>query len=84
MAGSGTSVGTVIRWDSDRQIGIIESPDLPGGCSVAAAALHPSAGGALRAGQVVEVEWVEAGTSTHPFRAERVTPRDHLQATPGG
>jgi CspA family cold shock protein len=84
MARSGTSVGTVVRWDADRDVGVIESPDLPDDCWVEAAALHPSAGGALRAGQVVEVEWAETGTSPHPFRAERVTPRDHLQATPGG
>ena len=84
MARSGTSVGTVVRWDADSDVGIIEFPDLPGDCSVESAALHPTAGGALRAGQVVEVVWSETGTGAHPFRAERVTPRDHLQATPGG
>ena len=84
MARSGTSVGTVIRWDGDRQIGVIESPDLPGDCSVEAAALDATAGGALRAGQVVEVEWDETDASSHPFRAHRVTRRDDLQATPGG
>jgi CspA family cold shock protein len=84
MARSGTSVGTVVRWDGDRKAGVIELTDLRGDCSVEAATLHPSARGTLRAGQVVEVEWAETGDSDHPFRADRVTPRDDLQATPGG
>ena len=84
MARSGTSVGTVIRWDDDRNVGVVECPDLPGDCWVEAGALDASAGGALRSGQVVEVEWSESGTDAHPFRADRVTPRDDLQATPGG
>jgi cold shock CspA family protein len=84
VAGSGTSVGTVVRWDADRGAGIVEFPDLPGECWVEAAALHPRAGGALRAGQVVEVEWTESEAGGRPLRADRVTPRDDLQATPGG
>ncbi len=83
MANSGTSVGTVVRWDGDQGTGLVESPDLPGDCSVEAAALHPSAGGGLRAGQVVEVEWTRTEGGAHPARAQLVTPRDDLQATPG-
>jgi cold shock CspA family protein len=83
MAGSGTSVGTVVRWDADRGSGLVDVPDLPGDCPVEAAALDPSAGGGLRAGQVVEVEWTRGGAGGHPVRADRVTPRDDLQATPG-
>jgi hypothetical protein len=30
------------------------------------------------------VEWPETGDGTHAVRADRVTPRDDLQATPGG
>ena len=84
MARSGTSVGTVIRWDAERGTGLIDAPELPVHCWADAAALHPSAGGSLRAGQVVEVEWTETGVGPHPVRADRVTPRDDLQATPGG
>jgi cold shock CspA family protein len=84
MARSGTSVGTVIRWDAERGTGLIDAPELPVDCWAEAAALHPSAGGSLRAGQVVEVAWTETGDGTHPVRADRVTPRDDLQATPGG
>ena len=80
---SGTSVGTVVRWDVDRGEGLVDSPDLPGDCWVGAAALDPSAGGELRPGQVVEVEWTDDGGGDHPVRAARVTPRDDLQATPG-
>ncbi|SNR76269.1 hypothetical protein [Blastococcus mobilis] len=84
MARSGTSVGTVIRWDGDEGTGLVEAPGCPGDCWVEAAALHPSARGTLRAGQVVEVEWTDTGAGAHPVRADRVTPRDDLQATPGG
>ncbi|CCG05797.1 hypothetical protein [Blastococcus saxobsidens] len=83
MTHSGTSVGTVIRWDDDECAGLIEAPDLPGGCWVEATALDPSANGGLRSGQVVEVDWTETGAGSHPVRADRVTPRDDLQATPG-
>ncbi len=43
-----------------------------------------TAGGTLRAGQVVAVEWTEPGAAGLPFRAVRVQPREDLQATPGG
>ena len=84
MARSGTSVGTVIRWDGDLDAGVVEAPDLPGDCWVEAAVLHPTARGTLRAGQVVEVEWAESSGGAHRFRATLVTPRDDLQSTPGG
>ena len=84
MASSGTSVGTVIRWDDERGAGIVESRELPADCWVEAEVVHSRTGGGLRAGQVVEVEWVNAGAGEHPVRAVRVTPRDDLQATPGG
>jgi cold shock CspA family protein len=84
MARSGTSTGTVVRWDAEQGTGLIDAPDLTGDCWVEAAALDASAGGGLRAGQVVEVEWTETGAGTHPVCADRVTPRDDLQATPGG
>jgi hypothetical protein len=86
MARSGSTLGTVIRWDDARGGAIIEAPEIPGGCwadrSVVA---HSTAGaGALRAGQVVELEWTEPGAGGLPFRAVRVTPREDLQTTLGG
>ena len=50
---------------------------------VPSSAVDPSARGGLRAGQVVEVVWSETGGGSYPVRADRVTPRDDLQATPG-
>lgn len=76
-------MGTVVRWDGDQGEGLVDVPDLTGDCWVEAAALDPSAGGGLRAGQVVEVEWTDTGSGERPVRALRVTPRDDLQATPG-
>jgi hypothetical protein len=84
MARSGTSVGTVIRWDDDRREGLIEAPDLPDGCWVGAdVVVHSTEDGGLRSGQVVQVEWTDTGEAEHPVRAVRVEPRTDLQM-PGG
>lgn len=80
MARSGSSVGTVVRWDGDGAV--IELAGLDGECWAEASVV---ADGPLRAGQVVGVEWTESGDGDRPFRAVRVgPPRDDLQATPGG
>jgi hypothetical protein len=86
MASSGTTLATVVRWDGARGGGLIEARDLPGGCwADAAVVVHSRSGaGVLRAGQIVEVDWVEPGAEGLPFRALRVRPRDDLQATIGG
>jgi hypothetical protein len=86
MARSGTTLGTVVRWDDTRGGALIEARDLPGGCwADAAVVVHStSPAGVLRAGQVVEVDWVEPGAEGLPFRATRVNPRADLQATIGG
>jgi hypothetical protein len=86
MARSGTTLGTVVRWDDARRGALIEAGDLPGGCwADASVVVHSTSGkGVLRAGQVVEVDWVEPGAEGLPFRAVKVTPREDLQATVGG
>ena len=84
MARSGTSVGTVIRWDDDRREGWIQAPDLPSDCWVGTDVVaHSTSGGGLRTGQVVQVEWTDTGDAEHPVRAVRVEPRSDLQM-PGG
>jgi hypothetical protein len=86
VTGSGTAVGTVVRWDGVRRGAVIEAPELPGGCWADASAVEhgTTGGGELRAGQVVEFEWGEPGAEGLPFRALRVIPRDDLQASIGG
>ena len=85
MARSGTTFGTVIRWDEDSHSGLVEAPDLPGNCWVDASVVeHGPKGGALRAGQVVQVEWTEPGQGDAPVRATRVIPRGDLQSGLGG
>jgi cold shock CspA family protein len=80
---SGTSLGTVVRWDDDQGRGFIEAPDLPGECWVDVAAVHASTGGTrLRAGQIVEVEWEERAEGG--LHVVRLRPRQDLQAAPGG
>ena len=85
MASSGTTLGTVVRWDDARAGAVIEAPELPGGCwADASVVVHSTSHGSLRAGQVVEVDWTEPGVEGLPFRALRVAPREDLQATVGG
>ena len=63
MGRSGTTLGTVVRWDDARHGAVIEAAELPGGCwADASVVVHStSAAGTLRAGQVVQVEWTEPG-----------------------
>ncbi|MGY1631961.1 hypothetical protein ACI784_09695 [Geodermatophilus sp. SYSU D01186] len=82
MTRSGTTRGTVIRWDDARRAGLVEAPDLPGDCWVDASVVDGPRH-ALRAGQVVDVEWTEPGVEGAAFRATRVVPREDLQATLG-
>ena len=86
MAGYGTALGTVVRWDDGRGGAVIEAAEVPGGCwADGSVIVHGSAGGgALRAGQVVEFDWARPGEAGFPFRALRVVPREDLQATVGG
>ena len=86
MANGGTTIGTVVRWDDDRGGAVIEAPEIPGGCWADRSVVeHSTTGsGELRAGQVVQVQWTEPGERGLPFRAVRVSPREDLQATPGG
>ena len=86
MAHGGTTLGTVVRWDDARGGAVIESPETPGGCwADAGVVVHSTGGGGeLRAGQVVELDWTDAGAGGLPFSALRVVPRSDLQATVGG
>jgi len=84
MARSGTSFGTVVRWDENRQAGLIEAPDLPGPCWVDASVVQHGPHGELRAGQTVEVDWVETDQGEAPLRATRVVHRLDLQTGLGG
>lgn len=83
MARSGTSVGTVVRWDDATGTGLVDLPEVPGDCWVDASAIDPRAGGSLRAGQIVEVDWTETPGDGRPLRADRLMPRNDLQGTPG-
>ena len=85
MPRSGTTVGTVVRWDDEQRCGLIEAPDLPGECWVDGSVLDAgSSGGGLRAGQIVQIDWTEPGFGGAPVRATRVVRRDDLQTGLGG
>ncbi|MDP9444403.1 MAG: hypothetical protein M3P83_08655 [Actinomycetota bacterium] len=76
--------GTVSRWLADEGWGVIESPNLPGGCAFSADAIERTDLPGLRAGHVVQVTWEQPGEHGYPFRATRVDPNPNLQETPGG
>ena len=82
MASSGSTIGTVIRWDDATHSGLVEAPDLPAPCWVDASVLHGDT--ALRAGQVVEVDWTTAEEGESQFSATRVIHRPDLQTGLGG
>jgi CspA family cold shock protein len=84
MSRSGSTIGTVVRWDAERRSGLIEAPDLPGPCWVDASVVEEGPDSELRAGQVVEVDWTEAGEGDAPVRATRVVHRLDLQTGLGG
>jgi CspA family cold shock protein len=86
MAQSGTTLGTVIRWDDGRSGAVVESAETPGGCwAPASVVVHSTSGdGKLRAGQVVELDWTDVAAEGLPFSAVRVVPREDLQQTVGG
>ncbi len=85
MARSGTTLGTVVRWDEERHSGLIEAPDLPSPCWVDASVVeHRPGGSELRAGQVVEVEWTEEPQGDALVSATRVVHRGDLQTGLGG
>lgn len=81
---NGTANGTVRLWTDDGW-GVVDLPDLPGGCHVEASVVEDlDAGQTLRTGQVVDVEWTTPGPDEFACRATKVTLREDLQATPGG
>jgi cold shock CspA family protein len=85
MARSGSTIGTVIRWDDERHAGLIEAPDLPGPCWVDASVVdHAHGDSELRAGQVVEVDWTDTEQGDAPLSATRVVHRPDLQTGLGG
>jgi len=82
VARSGSTFGTVVRWDDASHTGLVEAPDLPAPCWVDASVLQGD--DALRAGQVVEVDWTDTEQGDAPLSATRVVHRPDLQTGLGG
>ena len=84
MASSGKSTGTVRLWMDDGW-GVIDVPEVPGGCWAEAAVVEGLDGtNGLRSGQTVDVDWTTPGPEDYDAKAVRVVLRDELQSTPGG
>jgi hypothetical protein len=86
MTGTRTALGTVVQWDEERRGGLIETADVDGQCwaDESVVVQGTESGGGLRAGQIVEFDWVESADVGLPRHATRVVARDDLQGGFGG
>lgn len=74
----GETTGTVRHWSDETGSGVVDAPELPGGCGVDAAVVEA---GPLRAGQPVRLRWETTGDAGR--RVTRVVPDEELGMTPG-
>ena len=71
------SVLAVVReWHDDEGWGVVDSPEVPGGCWVSFAHVKVAGYRSLRPGQSVALEWEPARQDGFAYRAIRVWPSD--------
>lgn len=68
------SSGVVRSWSDDDGWGVVDSPDVPGGCWTHFSAVAGSGLASLAPGQRVNLEWETPGQDGFDFRAVRVWP----------
>jgi len=84
------SVLAVVReWHDDEGWGVVDSPEVPGGCWVSFAHLKVAGYRSLRPGEPVALEWEPAQQDGFAYRAVRAWPWNTApvepgQASPGG
>ena len=66
--------GVVSQWCPDEGWGVVDSPDMPGGCWVGFAELATSRFWEPDVGQRVELEWEQGDQDGYDYRAVRVWP----------
>lgn len=66
-----TTQGTVRIWLAEEGWGVIDAPQLPGGCWTHFSHLEMPGHRALKVGQKVELEWEAPGQDGYPYRAVR-------------
>ena len=71
------------EWHDDEGWGIVDSPEVPGGCWVSFAHVKVAGYRSLRPGQRVALEWEPARQDGFAYRAIRVWPSNTEPAEPG-
>ena len=66
--------GVVREWHDDDGWGVVDAPEVPGGCWVGFGHVAVEGYRALSAGQEVALEWERARQDGFDFRAKRVWP----------
>ena len=79
-----TSVGTVRTYDADEGWGVIDGPDVPGGCWVHFSAIAMDGYRQLMRGQHVRFRAEPAEQDSFAFRAVKVWTGDTEPADPAG
>ncbi len=76
------SSGTVREWHDDEGWGVVDSPDVPGGCWVHFGAVAVAGYATLEPGQDVMLEWEAAVQDGYRARALRAWPAGTAPAPP--
>jgi CspA family cold shock protein len=64
----------VREWHADEGWGVLDAPEVPGGCWVHFSNVAVAGYRSLDAGQEVALEWAEPGQDGYDYRAVRVWP----------
>ena len=75
--------GVVREWHDDEGWGVVDAPEVPGGCWVSFAHVAVAGYRSLRPGQQVALEWEAGEQDGFGYRARRVWPWESEPAEPG-
>ncbi|MFF5296034.1 hypothetical protein [Paractinoplanes globisporus] len=74
--------GVVREWHDDEGWGVVDAPEVPGGCWASFAHVAVAGYRTLRPGQAVALEWEAADQDGYAHRALRVWPWDAEPVAP--
>ena len=79
-----STVGTVREWHDELGWGVVDAPELPGGCWVHFSSVRGAGYRTLTPGQKVRLESEQPGQDGYPFRAVSVWPQADDPTGPAG